>query len=283
MSTFKQLADESHRLKAVIIRAVPSPSGRSYAVDRFSRGGKTTKFRVSAKNLTAKLTTVVAGALKKAPAVFLGVQDSPSNLALSFVLYVNGPKGVTSKTAKLSAAEIIRGGARLGKKPAAKKKSPAKKTVRKTVQKLVYMDVPAGPPCGSCGKPKNAHLMKHRWVSATKKVKPRKPQKSVHPTKPEMSRAHDIKRLLDMHATGRPFVAQLLFTGTTSKGNQSQKVWELLGRANGYATIRWGKVGSKQSEQDLPIATAIKRAEAKLKKGYVLTRASVARKFSRNS
>jgi ribosomal protein L37E len=113
------------------------------------------------------LASDIGKILRSKKAVLLIVNTySPSGIKVEYALYEPWPN---TAGVRRSVASFFK------RKPseseeASAKKAPSKKTVRKTVQKTVYVDVPAGPPCGSCGKPKNAHPMKHRWVSAKKKV-----------------------------------------------------------------------------------------------------------------
>jgi hypothetical protein len=203
--------------------------------------------------LSTDLAAEIGKLLRRKKAVFLRVDTQlKSRDKTQIALYEPWPnkEGVRRTTATQSfKARSGQHGGRMTyapsdlKKPAAKKKAPAKIKTKPQIQREYDA--------------KQAKLKKN--ASAAKRFRDPDPAR------------REAQRLWDAYAKGRDFHAKLTFLGTTAKGNPSQKVWELLGRSPGTATVRWGKVGSKQSEQVLGISTAILRAEEKLRKGYVIT------------
>jgi hypothetical protein len=127
------------------------------------------------------------------------------------------------------------------RKPVAKKKAPAKIKTKPQIQREYDA--------------KQAKLKKNASVAKSKHSK-------------------QAQRLWNAYAKGRPFHARLTFLGTTGKGNQSQKFWEMEGPSvkDGSFLTSWGKIGRAPTEKRASVNVAMKRAEEKLQKGYVIER-----------
>jgi hypothetical protein len=217
--------------------------------------------------LSTDLASEIGKLLRRKKAVFLRVDTQlKSRDKTQIALYEpwSNTEGVRRSTATQSfKARSAQHGGRVTykpsdiKKPVAKKKAPAKIKTKPEIQREY-----------------DARMAKLKKNTAkAEALVPRAKAKAVTSAK-SLAAAKQANRLWTAYAKGHPFHARLTFLGTTGKGNRSQKFWEMSGPSvkDGSFLTRWGKIGQAGVEKRVGLNVAMKRAEEKIKKGYVITR-----------